>query len=223
MRNLIHQTIVRTLAVAALAALPIAVSAQNIGDTLVPSQTVINGTLEASVNTKSAQTGDAIVLDVQSPYPGDDQRFANARVYGHVDSVTHAGGMKKGAVTFAFDRLVLQDGTAAQLQGSVISVNSQGNKANQTTKAIAGGVIGQVLGNYVGKHIGSNVGGAVGAIGGAVIGASSGQNVTVGQGSTVSLKTTAAATVLPRRQAGYPQNGQTPYPYGTPYPYSTPR
>ncbi|MBV8644847.1 MAG: hypothetical protein JO225_13160, partial [Candidatus Eremiobacteraeota bacterium] len=83
------------MALAAFAALPLVASAQNYpgnGDVLLPSQTVITGTLEQSINSKSAQVGDPFVLDLASPYPGDDQRFQGAKVYGHVASVTRAGG-----------------------------------------------------------------------------------------------------------------------------------
>jgi len=53
------------LAVLALAAFPLAAAAQYNGDTLLPSQTVITGTLEQSINSKSAQVGDPFVLDVR--------------------------------------------------------------------------------------------------------------------------------------------------------------
>jgi outer membrane lipoprotein SlyB len=224
----------QALAVAALTALPLAASAQYNGDTLLQSQTVVTGTLEQSISSKNAQVGDPFVLDVIAPYPNDDQRYGGAKVYGHVATVGRAGGMHKGAVTLAFDRLTLTDGTTASLQGQVLSLDAQGNRSNTTSKAIVGGVVGQILGNYIGKHIGTDIGGAVGAIGGAVVAASSGQNVTVGQGTTVAMKTTAPATVLSRRQPGNPNynnggyynnnnggngNGQqapaTPYP--TPY------
>ena len=219
------------LAVAAFAALPLAASAQyngqynnGNGDTLLPSQSVITGTLEQSINSKSSQVGDPFVLDVQAPYPADDQRYQGAKVYGHVATVTHAGGTRKGRVDLAFDRLTLVDGTTASLQGQVLSADPQGNRANQTTKTIVGGVVGQILGNYVGKHIGTDVGGAIGAIGGALYGASTGQNVTINQGSTVSMKTTTPTTVLSRRQGSYPNgnggyqnNNSYPTPYPTPY------
>ena len=198
------------LTLSAFAALPTMASAQSAGTTLLPSQTVVNGTLEQSLNSKSANVQDPFVLDVQGPYPADDQRFANARVYGHVATVTHASTTKKGAVTLAFDRLVLADGTTASLQGQTLSIDAQGNKANKTVKTIAGAVIGQVVGNYIGKHIGSDVGGAVGAIGGGIVAANSGQNITVAQGSKVQLQTTAPATVLSLRQSG---PGPTPTPY----------
>ena len=228
----------QALAIAAVAVLPLAASAQSngqynngTGDTLLPSQTVITGTLEQTITSRTAQQGDPFVLDVQGPYPMDDSRYQGAKVYGHVATVQRAGGMKKGAVNLAFDRLTLMDGTTAALQGQVLSLDAQGNKSNSTAKTIVGGVVGQIVGNYIGKHIGTDVGGAVGAIGGAIVGANTGQNVTVGQGTTVSLKTTAPATVLSRRQAGYPNNGQYnnggynnnnnngqyPTPYPTPY------
>ncbi|MEA2664882.1 MAG: hypothetical protein QOI11_1826 [Candidatus Eremiobacteraeota bacterium] len=208
----------QALAVAAIAALPLAASAQATGDTLLPSQTVLNGTLEQQISSRTAQVGDPFVLDVQAPFPADDSRYTGAKVYGHVATVARAGGMKKGGVALAFDRLTLQDGTTAALQGQVLSLDAQGNKANSTTKAIVGGVVGQIVGNYIGKHIGTNVGGAVGAIGGAIYASNTGQNITIGQGSQVSLKTTAPATVLSRRQAGYPNQYQpAPTAYPTPY------
>ncbi len=213
----------QALAVAAIAALPLAASAQATGDTLLPSQTVLNGTLEQQISSRTAQVGDPFVLDVQGPFPADDQRYTGAKVYGHIATVAHAGGMKKGSVALAFDRLALQDGTTAALQGQVLSLDAQGNKSNSTTKAIVGGVVGQIVGNYIGKHIGTDVGGAVGAIGGAIYASNTGQNITIGQGSQVSLKTTAPVTVLSRRQAGYPnqyQNqNQPPAPTAYPTPY----
>ena len=208
----------QVLAVAAVAALPLAASAQyngqsngqyngNTGDTLLPSQTVISGTLEQTINTRNA-------------------RYQGAKVYGHVATVERAGGMHKAGFVLAFDRLTLMDGTTASLQGQVLSVDSQGNKANSTAKTIAGGVVGMIVGNYIGKHIGTDVGGAIGGAGGAILAANSGQNIQVNQGSTVSMKTTAAATVLSRRQAGNPNNNNGgnynngnayPTPYPTPY------
>jgi outer membrane lipoprotein SlyB len=220
------------LSLAAFAALPLAASAQyngqynnGNGDTLLPSQTVITGTLEQSINSRTSQVGDPFVLDVQGPYPADDQRYQGAKVYGHVATVTHAGGTHKGSVNLAFDRLTLMDGTTASLQGQTLSVDAQGNKANSTAKTIVGGVVGQIVGNYIGKHIGTDVGGAVGAIGGALYAANTGQNITINQGSTVAMRTTAPSVVLSRRQGGYPnggyQNGGYPnqnQPYPTPYP-----
>ncbi len=226
----------QALAIAAVAALPLAASAQyngpyngGTGDTLLPSQTVISGTLEQTINSRNAQVGDPFVLDVQAPFPADDARYQGAKVYGHVASVSRAGGMKKGGVALGFDRLTLVDGTTAALQGQVLSLDAQGNKANSTAKTIVGGVVGQIVGNYIGKHIGTDVGGAIGAVGGAIYAANTGQNITVGQGTTVSMKTTAPATILSRRQAGYPNgynnnggynngnNNAYPTPYPTPY------
>src|ERR1700733_2592281 len=226
----------QALAIAAVAALPLAASAQyngpyngGTGDTLLPSQTVISGTLEQTINSRNAQVGDPFVLDVQAPFPADDARYQGAKVYGHVASVSRAGGMKKGGVALGFDRLTLVDGTTAALQGQVLSLDAQGNKANSTAKTIVGGVVGQIVGNYIGKHIGTDVGGAIGAVGGAIYAANTGQNIPVGQGTTVSMKTTAPATILSRRQAGYPNgynnnggynngnNNAYPTPYPTPY------
>ena len=212
----------RALIAVALVALPLAASAQYSGDTLLPSQSVVTGSLEQPISSKSANVGDPFVLDVQAPYPADDARYQGARVYGHVSAVSHASLSHKGVVQLATDRLTLADGTTASLISQILSVDSQGNRSNTTAKAIVGGAIGAFVGNYFGKHIGTDVGGAVGAIGGALYAASTGQNVTLNQGSQVSLKTTQPATVLSRRQGygappppGY-QNGQNNNGYGQP-------
>lgn len=225
----------QALAIAAIAALPLAASAQyngqngpyngqyGTGQVLLPSSTVVSGTLEQKLDTRTAQVGDPFVLDVQPPFPQDDARYQGAKVYGHVATVNRAGGMHKASILLAFDRLTLMDGTTAALQGETISYDVQGNKSNSTAKTIAGAVVGQIVGNYIGKHIGTDVGGAVGAIGGAILAANTGQNVAVPQGSTVSMKTTAPATILSRRQAGYPNGGYNngPY-YGPATPVPTP-
>jgi hypothetical protein len=200
-------------AVAIAAAVPAVALAQvALGQPIVPSQTVLTGTLEHPINTKTAQPTDQFVLDIQPPYPGDDQRLNGARVIGHIANVEHAAGTKKGSVTLAFDRLMLADGTEASVSGQMISTQGQ-QGGNTAGRAIVGGVVGQIIGNYIGKHIGTDVGGAVGIIGGAAYAASLGTNVTLPQGSTVQFKTTQPAVVTGRRQAGAEvQNQAAPSP-----------
>jgi hypothetical protein len=207
-------------AVAVGAALPAIVFAQvAVGQPIVPSQTVLTGTLEHPINTKTVQPTDQFVLDIQPPYPGDDQRLNGARVIGHIAGVTHASGSKKGSVTLGFDRLMLADGTEASVSGQMISTQGQAG-GNTAGRAVVGGVVGQIIGNYIGKHIGTDVGGAVGIIGGAAYGASLGTNVTLPQGSTVQFKTTQPAVVTGRRQAATETQTQTapvpPPSYGQP-------
>jgi hypothetical protein len=226
------RTTLQALAACAIAVLPIAAAAQTAGDTLLPTQTVITGTLEQPISSKSAQIGDPFVLDVTAPYPGDDQRFNGAKIYGHVASVGRAGGTHKGSLNLAFDRLALADGTTASLTGTLLSLD-QKQGGNTAARGIVGAVVGAVVGNYLGKHIGTDIGGVIGAVGGGLYAGSLGTNVVVNQGSTIEMKTTQPSTILSRRQAGYPgQNGQnypgqnypnqnqyppTPSPYPTPY------
>lgn len=199
-------TAVAALAVAAAA--PAIVLAQvSIGQPILPSQTVLTGTLEHPINTKTAQPTDQFVLDIQPPYPADDQRFNGARVIGHIAAADKAAGFKQGSVTLAFDRLIMADGTEASVTGQMMS--TQGQKGGNTgARAIAGAVIGDFLGNYLGKHAGTDIGGTIGTIGGAAAGASLATNVTLPQGSTVQFKTTQAAVVTGRRQAGADLNAQ---------------
>src|SRR5450755_1591105 len=199
-RTMLHKFATAVAAVAVAAAVPAIVLAQvAVGQPIVPSQTVLTGTLEHPINTKTVQPTDQFVLDIQPPYPGDDQRLNGARVIGHVANVDRASGTKKGSVTLAFDRLMLADGTEASVSGQMISTQGQ-QGGNTAGRAIVGGVVGQIIGNYIGKHIGTDVGGAVGIIGGAAYGASLGTNVTLPQGSTVQFKTTQPAVVTGRRQ-----------------------
>jgi hypothetical protein len=199
---MLHKFATAVAAAAVVAAVPALVIAQvAVGQPIVPSQTVLSGTLEHPINTKTVQPTDQFVLDIQPPYPGDDQRLNGARVIGHVANVDHATGSRKGSVTLAFDRLMLADGTEASVSGQMISTQGQAG-GNTAARAIVGGVVGQIIGNYIGKHIGTDVGGAVGIIGGAAYGASLGTNVTLPQGSTVQFKTTQPAVVTGRRQAG---------------------
>lgn len=213
------KNIARTLAVAAFVALPMTALAQGqppIGTTILSSQTVLNGTIEQDLSSKSSQPGDSFVLNVQPPFPGDDQRFQNAKIYGHVDHVTHASGTKKGSIALAFDRLELSDGTLASIAGTTLAVEEK-KGGNTAGRAVAGAIVGQIVGNFLGKHIGSDIGGAVGAIGGGLYAASLGTNVTVSQGSTIKLQTSQPATVTGRRQSmGYPPNNG-PQPQYTPY------
>lgn len=186
-----------------------------IGSTVLSSQTVLTGTLEQGLNSKSANVGDPVILDLQPPFPNDDARFTGGRIYGHVNSVTHASSTTKGGVTLAFDRIELSDGTVASVSGETMKIESTKN-GNTAGRAIVGGLFGQVVGNYIGKHIGSDVGGALGAVGGAIYAANLGTNINVPQGASVQLKTTQNATVTGRRQAGAPDYNTNPNPYPTP-------
>ncbi|MGD0472278.1 MAG: hypothetical protein ABSB70_03590 [Candidatus Velthaea sp.] len=215
---MLHKFATAVAAVAVAAAVPAAVLAQvAVGQPIVPSQTVLTGTLEHPINTKTVQPTDQFILDIQPPYPADDQRLNGARVIGHIANVEHASGSRRGSVTLAFDRLMLADGTEASVSGQMISTQGQ-QGGNTAARAIAGGVIGQIVGNYIGKHIGTDVGGAVGILGGAAYGASLGTNVTLPQGSTVQFKTTQAAVVTGRRQAGTDVQQQPQQPQQLPQP-----
>jgi hypothetical protein len=216
---MLHKFATTVAAVAVAAAVPALGLAQvAVGQPILPSQTVLSGTLERPISTKTVQPTDQFVLDIQPPYPADDQRLNGARVIGHIASVDHASGTKKGSVTLTFDRLMLADGTEASVTGQMISTQGQ-QGGNTAARAIAGGVVGQILGNYIGKHIGTDVGGAIGIIGGAAYGASLGTNVTLPQGSTVQFKTTQAAVVTGRRQASAETQGQPGQPQpGQPQP-----
>ncbi|MGD1065425.1 MAG: hypothetical protein ABR975_01245 [Vulcanimicrobiaceae bacterium] len=184
---------------------------------LLPSQAVITGVLEQSISSKTAQIGDPFVLDVQPPFPGDDNRFHDAKVYGYVRNVGRAGGLKKGSVELAFDRITLADGTTASLRATVLSLDAK-QQGNKGARAVIGAVIGDIVGNYIGKHVGTNIGGAVGAVGGAIYAASIGTNVIIGSGSTVEMRTVQASEILSRRQQYQPPpppNGNGNYAPGT--------
>jgi hypothetical protein len=165
-----------------------------------PQGTRLAGTIEQTITTKEAHVGDTFVLD-ETALPNQNPAFNGAKIYGHVAHVVRAGQGREATLQLAFDRIVFPDGYAAPLDASVVAAPTQ--TKDNTPKEIAAAVVGDVLGNYLGKHVGTKAGGAVGAAGGYLYAVNSHNDLTLSQGTTVSLRLNTDLDV--RR---YPQRPQ---------------
>ncbi len=161
---------------------------QNYGPT-IPAGTILTGTLSTELSSKSANPGDTFTLTNVATASGDGS-VQNATIYGHVISVQRAGQGKQPQVQLAFDRIVTPDGRSQYISGTVQSM--QQKTASNAKREILGAVVGDIVGNYIGKHIGTDLGGLVGAGGGYLYARNYKENVTVPQGSAVSIMVTPA-------------------------------
>jgi uncharacterized protein YcfJ len=157
------------------------------GPVTIPSGTVLSGTLSTELNTKTANPGDTFTLNNVTTANGDGTIGA-ATIYGHVVSVQRAGQGKRPQIQLAFDRIVTPDGRSQDIFGTVQSM--QQNQASNAKKEVLGAVVGDILGNYLGKHLGTDLGGLIGAGGGYLYAKNNTQNVSVPQGSQVSVQVT---------------------------------
>lgn len=152
----------------------------------------LHGTMTQTLDSKSAQVGQTVTLSNVSSSGGS---ITGATMYGHVTSVQRAGQGRPGKITIAFDRLNTANGNSYAVQGQVTNLQVQ-TKSNALKEA-GGAVAGMLVGNYLGKVIGVNWGGLVGATGGFFLAKNNRENVTVPQGTVVSVR----LTEVTRRQA----------------------
>ena len=166
---------IRTLAVAAIAVLTLAPLAASAG---IAAGTTLVGTMDQSLNSKDAQVGETFTM---SNVHTTNYDVNNAKVYGHVASVTRAGQGTNAKIELAVDKINTQSGNIYQLQGYVsnVQVNTKSNAGKELGAAAGGALVGGLLGHGVGAIIG--------AAGGALYAKNSKQNVTIPAGSTISV------------------------------------
>jgi uncharacterized protein YcfJ len=155
----------------------------------IPAGTILTGTISIELSSKSANPGDTFTLTNVATASGDGS-VVNATIYGHVVSVQRAGQGKQPQVQLAFDRIVTPDGRSQYISGTVQSM--QEKTQSNAKREILGAVVGDIVGNYLGKHIGTDLGGLVGAGGGYLYAKNYKENVTLPQGSSVSIMVTPA-------------------------------
>ena len=146
--------------------------------TLVPSGTQLRVRLNNTLSSKEARAGDRFTATVVNP-----SRYEEAKVNGHVRSITKSGRVKgRTTMSLAFDSIRLRDGKTGTLRAEVLrdydsdsaeKVDEEGRvqsggRGKQTLKrsgigAAAGAVIGAIAGGGKGAAIGLIVGGAAGA------------------------------------------------------------
>jgi hypothetical protein len=148
------------------------------GNFIIPSGTMITGTLTNDISTKVSQNGDRFRLQVTSP-----NQYRGAVIEGYVSNLdrSNRNPVGKSQITFNFETIRLVNGqtydfagfvqSITDAKGKTVKVNDEGTaQKSQTKETIKRGGIGA----GAGAIIGAIVGGAKGAIIGAVIGAGGG-------------------------------------------------
>jgi len=177
--------ILSALVAAVLAAAPLAASAA------VGPGTELIGYMNQSLDSGSAQVGQPITIGgVHSP----DNDINGGTLYGHVCDVQHGSQGRNASIQLCFDRLRTRSGSAYAVDGRVVQV--QVNTKNNALKEAGGAVAGMIVGNILGKAIGTNAGGLAGAAGGYMVAKNNRANVTIPQGSQVTVQ-----VLRSRRQA----------------------
>lgn len=148
------------------------------------------GTIDREINSKTAQVGTPFTLSNAHTTNYD---INGATVYGHVSEVQSAGQGRKAKIILAVDKVNTRSGNIYQIHGytSDVKVNTKSNAGKEVGGAAGGALIGGL--------IGSTAGAIIGGAGGLLLAKNSKQNVTIPQGSLVTVQITQA-----RRQASHP-------------------
>jgi hypothetical protein len=164
--------------------------------------TLMTAVMDSQLSSATANVGDTFSMHVVAPYPNDDDRYAGATITGHVIKVVRANRGTTPELQFGIDRLILLDGTSADLSAQITSAAQK--QENRSGAAVALSTLGgMLLGNAIGKtifHTGG--GGIVGAAGGFLYGYNQKSNVTLPAGAQVGLTLTRDTAI--RRQSRPP-------------------
>lgn len=161
------------LAAGALALVPLAAPAQ-----ITPGTTLI-GNIDQSLNSKDAQVGQAFTL---SNVHSANYNVNGATIYGHVASVQRAGQGTPGKIHLAFDKVNTRSGNVYQIVGTAsnVQVNTKSNAGKEAIAAGGGALVGGLLGHGIGALIGGGTG--------YLIAKNNRENVTIPQGSIVTVE-----------------------------------
>ena len=185
-----------------------ALMGQSIDEVMIPGKTEIFITLERTINTKTASSGDKFYGRVAVPVTHNDRIVIPAGTYiiGHVDTTKKPGYVKgKAQIELKFDTVILPDGTTRQIEAVVQSaegyenaqtgeegkIEASGSQGKETAGSAAGGAVtGAVLGGVATRSWkGMGVGTAVGAAGGAILGVfKKGEDVVLQKGTSITVQ-----------------------------------
>jgi hypothetical protein len=180
------RTIYRAITLAAIAvgvALPLIAS---VGPVIVMRPgNMLTASMNQTIDSGSAKTGDPFTLTVLSPYPnGDTSSFTNAQLDGHITSVVKAGQGRNAALEFAIDRIRLANGQQAAVATLLQAQATQ--RHNNTSNVALSALGGMIVGNMIGKTVfHSSLGGPAGLIGGALYAYNMRTNVSMRRGSVL--------------------------------------
>lgn len=151
------------------------------GQFVVPSGTILTGTLDQLVSTKVSQNNDRFRMTVTAP-----NQYRGAVIEGYVSGITRSGKVSgRSQMTFNFETIRLPNSNTYDFAGFLQSVTDTNGKtvqvdtegaakgSNQTTQTATRGAIGAGIGAIIGAIAGGGKGAAIGAILGGGAGAGS--------------------------------------------------
>lgn len=150
----------------------------------------MTGSLDRELNSKDTQAGQPFKLvNVNS----NAYEVNGATVYGHVAAAQRAGAGTKGELKLAVDKINTRSGNIYKITGYAtnVKVNTKSNVGREAGAAAAGALVG----GLIGKGWGAILGGT----GGFLVAKNVHENITIPQGSLVTVEVTQA-----RRQAQHP-------------------
>lgn len=153
--------------------------------------TTLTGTLDQSISSKDAYVGQTFTI---SNAHSSDYNVNGATIYGHVVAVQRAGQGTPGKVTLAIDKVNTRSGNVYVVSGFVTDA-AETTKSNATKEAV-GALAGAVVGNILTRGGAKTTGTLAGAAGGYILAKNNRENVTISQGTGISVRLSAA-----RRQA----------------------
>jgi type IV secretory pathway VirB10-like protein len=170
---------------------------------VIPADSVIGLQVENAVTTERAKIEDTVRARVTRDVRVRDQVAipAGARAEGSVTLVERGGRLKDQArLGIRFHTIVLADGTRLPINTETIYRDGESPARESAAKIGGAAVGGAVLGAILGGKKGAIIGSTVGAAGGGVAVATSEANAaTLPQGSTVTVRMGAPATVTVER------------------------
>lgn len=164
--------------------LPAAIYAQ-----IQPGTTIV-GEIDRELNTKHTQAGQPFkLLNANSKA----YSINGATIYGHVASVTSGGAGRKAQIKLAVDKINTRSGSIYKIAGYATNVkeNTKSNAGREAGAAGAGALIGGLIAGGWGAILGGG--------GGFLVAKNVKQDITIPQGSLVTVEVTQA-----RKQAQHP-------------------
>jgi type IV secretory pathway VirB10-like protein len=166
----------------------------------LPEGTSFEVRLDEALSSKTARREDRFFASIATPVRVDGRVVlpAGTRVRGIVDDVQEAERpARSGRLDLVFDRIAFADGAEILLHSRVVSIEESLDAGDTAKKAGIGAILGGVLGSIIGGKKGALAGIVIGGAGGVV--GTSGQEVTLPVGTTLSLRLEKQVVVVARR------------------------
>lgn len=170
----------------------------------VASDSVLGLRLESTISTETARVEDRVQARLSRDVLVDGRVAipSGARLEGTVTMVERGGKFKdRPRLGIAFNTLVLSDNTRVAIRTETIFRDGESPSGQVNAKVGGSAVVGAILGAMIGGKKGAALGGAAGAAGGAAaVAAGARPEALLVSGSPLTVRLTAAVTVLIERE-----------------------